>query len=65
MQKAYTEVAETVLGKPRKRKKPWISEESWQLVDQREASNKKILSTRSERVKTQLRVKYVEKNREV
>ena len=27
MGKAYTEVAERVLGRPRKRKKPWISDE--------------------------------------
>ena len=25
MRKAYTEVADTVLGKPRKKKKPWIT----------------------------------------
>ncbi|KAJ8360365.1 hypothetical protein SKAU_G00168900 [Synaphobranchus kaupii] len=65
MEKAYIEVAEAVLGKPRKKKKPWISEESWGLVDQREDINKKILGTCSERVKKQLRAKYVEKNREV
>ena len=35
MKKAYTEVAESVLGKPRKKKKPWISEESWRLIDQK------------------------------
>ena len=64
MKKAYTEVAESVLGRPRK-KKPWISEESWSLTDQREELNKKILGTRSERVKKQLRSKYVEENREV
>ena len=52
MRKAYTEVADTVLGKPRKKKKPWISGESWQLVDQRDAINKNILSTHSERVKS-------------
>ena len=65
MKKAYTEVAESVLGRPRKKKKPWISEESWSLIDQREEINRKILGTRSERVKKQLRAKYAEKNREV
>ena len=45
MEKAYTEVAERVLGRPRKRKKPWISDESWNLVDHREEINQKILST--------------------
>ena len=65
MEKAYTKVAEAVLDRPRKRKKPWISKESWNLVDQREEINKKILGTRSERVKRQLRAKYTEKDREV
>ena len=64
MKKAYTEVAESVLGRPRQ-KKPWISEESWSLIDQREELNKNFLGTRSERVKKQLGTKYVEKNREV
>ena len=36
-----------------------------QLVDQQEATHRKILSTRLARVKTQLREKYVEENREV
>ena len=65
MRKAYTKVADAVLGKPRKKKKPWISEESWRLVGQREATNKKILDTRSERLKKKLRTKYVEENKEV
>ena len=47
------------------REKPWISGESWQLVDQLDAINKKILSTHSGRVKNQLRAKYAEKNKEV
>ena len=45
IEKAYTEVAERVLGRLRKREKPWISDESWNLVDQREEINQKILST--------------------
>ena len=65
MNKAYTESAESVLGRPRKKTKPWMSEESWSLIDQREELNKKILGTRSERVEKQLRAKYVGKNREV
>lgn len=48
MKKAYTEVAESVLGRPQKKKKPWISEESWSLIEQREEINKRILGTRSE-----------------
>ena len=65
MTKAYTEVAESILGSPWKKKKPWLSEESWSVIDQREELHKKILETRSERVRKQLRAKYVEKNRDV
>ena len=54
-----------MLGKPRKKNKPWISGESWSLIDERQQMNEKILSTRSERVKEQLRKKYREKDREV
>ena len=64
MRKVYTEVADPVLGKQRK-KKSWISGESWQLVYQQDAINKKILSTHLERVKNQLRAKYAEKKKEV
>ena len=63
--KAYIEVAETVLGRPQKKKKQWISKELWDLIDQREGVNKRILSTRSERVKRKLRAEYVRKDREV
>ena len=65
MENAYREVAETVLGRPRKGKKPWIGEESWSLVEQRDGINKKILGTRSERIRKQLKEKYTEKNKEV
>ena len=63
IKKAHAEVAGAVLGRPRKRKKPWIGEESWNFVDQREEVNNKILGARSERVKRDLRVKYTEKDR--
>ena len=40
MEKEYPEVAEKFLGWLRKRKKPWISDESWNLVDRREEITK-------------------------
>ena len=64
MEKAYVEVAEAVLGRPRKKKKPWISEKSWKLVEQRENINKEIIGTKSERIKKQLKIKYKEKDKE-
>ena len=36
MEEAYMKTADEVLGRPRKKRKPWITEESWALVDQRE-----------------------------
>ena len=51
MEKGYTEVAERVQGRLRKRKELWIKSQN--LVDQRK------------RVKRQLRAKYTEKEREV
>ena len=65
MEEAYMKTADEVLGRPRKKRKPWITEESWALVDQREEINKKILSTRSERIKKRLRTEYKEKSKEV
>ena len=65
MEEAYTKVVHEVLGRPFMKRKPWITEESWALVDQREEINKKILSTRSERIKKRLRTEYKEKSKEV
>ena len=65
MEEAYTKKAEEVLGRPRKKIKPWKTEESWALVDQRKEINKKILSTHSERIKKRLRTEYKEKSKEV
>lgn len=43
IKKAHNKAVETVLGTPGTRKKSWISEESWNLVDPRKKINKKIL----------------------
>ena len=42
MKKACTETTKEVLGRPRKKKKPWISIELWNMIDQREEINKRI-----------------------
>ena len=39
MKKAFLEVAETVLGKPRKKNNPWSSRKSWKLTDERQQLN--------------------------
>lgn len=65
MKKAYIKAEETVLGRPQKKKEPWISKGSWDHMDQRGGINKKILSTCSERVKRELRAEYLRKDSEV
>ena len=65
IKKTFLEVAETVLGRPQKKNKPWISGESWSLIDEGQQINKKILGTRSERVKGQLRKRCKDKDKEV
>ncbi|XP_060069052.1 craniofacial development protein 2-like [Ylistrum balloti] len=65
IQKTYTETAKEILGRPRKKKKPWISEASWKLVEERGEINKKNVCTNSERVKGQLKEEYKVKDREV
>ena len=65
MAKAYTMAAKKVLGKHQVKRKPWISDVSWRLMEEREEVNKKVLGTRSERVKAKLRKMYAEKKAEV
>lgn len=50
------------LGRPQRRKQPWISEASWILTEQRQEIHKKILGMCSERIKKQLKEKYAERN---
>ena len=44
---------------------PWISAESWKEIDNRRELKRKMDSTRSERVREQLRNAYSAKNKEV
>ena len=59
------ETAKDVLGKKRRKKKPWISETTWRLIDQRADIHKKILATHSDRLKGRLQDLYREKDREI
>ena len=49
MEKTYTEVAERVLERPRKRNKPWISDESWNLVDTKGKKSTEIFSAHDQK----------------
>ena len=63
--KAYVQSAEKVLGYRKGKSKPWISEDSWNLMSERKDIKKKIESTRSERLKDRKRENYREKDKQV
>ena len=63
MEKVYTETAKKVLARTKKKNKQWLREETWKAIDQRQMIHGKIHSTKSERRKSKLRLKYKMKNR--
>ncbi|XP_018022732.1 craniofacial development protein 2-like [Hyalella azteca] len=62
---AYTKAAEEVLGYKKRVNKPWISNDTWRLIDERRTAKIRVESTRSERIKNRMREEYREKDREV
>ena len=62
---AYVQSAEEVLGFRKGKSKPWISENSWNLIDERRDIKTKIDSTHSERLKNRIREVYRERDEEV
>ena len=65
LEKAYNMTAKKVVGYKTKKVKPWISNESWDLIEQRKAIKIKLDGTNSERLKEKRRVEYKAKDREV
>ena len=61
----YQEVGRTILGHRNERHKDWISQEAWQKIEERKDIKKKVLSTKSERIKTQQQQAYREADRAV
>ena len=61
MEKSFLEAAKSVLGKKKERKRPWMSEESWALIEQRNELNTKMLGTHSTRIRVHLNEEYKEK----
>ncbi len=51
MGKGYVETSKNILGIKKKGQKPWISNASWQLVDERKRIKQQINNSRSERLK--------------
>ena len=65
LEKAYNETAKEILGNKRTKRKPWISQNAWDLIEQRKEVNKKINGTKSERIKERIRERYRELDKEV
>ncbi|CAC5410597.1 unnamed protein product [Mytilus coruscus] len=63
--KCYKEAATNTLGFKERGQKPWISNESWKLVDERRKLKERTNNSRSERVKNNLHAKYSDKDKEV
>ena len=59
----YNETAKKVLGFQRGSNKPWISDDSWDSIDRRNAVKKKMLDAKSERIKQKFKSDYSEKAR--
>jgi hypothetical protein len=54
MRSRYTETANIILGVREKGQKPWISRNSWKLVEERKHL-KQIINSRFERVKSKVK----------
>ena len=65
LEKAYNMTAKKVLGYKKKKIKPWISKELWNLIQQRKTIKLKLDGTNSERLKEKRRIEYIAKDREV
>ena len=65
IKKTYQKTAEKVPGFQSRSNKPWISAESWKKIDDRREFKRKADSTRSERIREQLRNTCSTKNKEV
>ena len=59
---AYTQTSETCLECQQKKRKEWITADTWQAIGNRRALKKKVMDTRSEKLKERYRWQYREAN---
>jgi len=52
------DVSEQLLGPSRKKKESWISEASWNIIEERKKTKNKMLATKSTRIKESIRKEY-------
>ena len=62
---AYTQASETCLGQRQKKRKKWITTDTWQAIKNRRELKKKILETKSERIKERYKQQYREADQSV
>ena len=62
---AYKDTTQEVLGYKKKGQKPWLSKESWELVEERKRLKNNIEQTKSDRIKQNYMDKYRCKDKEV
>ena len=63
--KVLKESGEKILGFKCKKKEEWIQQDTWKKIEERKAIKQRINSTKSERIKDQLKGKYSLLDREV
>ncbi|CAG2216043.1 unnamed protein product [Mytilus edulis] len=63
--KCYQETATNTIGYKERGHRPWISNESWKLEDERRQLKEKTNNSRSERVKNSLNVEYSDKDKKI
>ena len=62
---AYTQTSEACLGRGRKRRKEWITTDTWKAIENRRALKKRVLETKSERLKERYKQQYREADQTV
>ena len=56
---AYTQTSEACLGHRQKKRKKWITEDTWQAIGSRRAAlKKKVMDTRSDWLKERYRLQF-------
>jgi len=65
IQKAFVETSQVVLGHRKKQRKAWISDTTWDLIEERKTTKKQLLACKSHESREQLSQEYKAKNSEV
>ena len=59
------ETGKELLGQRKRKKEEWISENTWRKIDERKEKKRKVLSTKSQRLKGKLQEEYRQLDKEV